>query len=93
MGLRFRKRIKILPGLWLNLSKSGISTSVGGKGLTVNIKDDKTRTTVGIPGSGLSYTETTSRNPSKVTPERQGISARFWLLLIVAVGVMVILVH
>jgi Protein of unknown function (DUF4236) len=49
MGFRFRKRIKIIPGVWFNLSKSGISTSIGGKGLTINLKDGKTKTTVGIP--------------------------------------------
>ena len=32
MGFRFRKRIRIIPGLWLNASKSGISASVGGHG-------------------------------------------------------------
>lgn len=41
MGFRFRKRIKIIPGVWLNLSKGGVSTSVGIKGLTVNLKDGK----------------------------------------------------
>jgi len=30
MGFRYRKRLGILPGLWLNLSRSGISASVGG---------------------------------------------------------------
>ena len=48
MGLRFRKRIRILPDIWFNLSKSGISTSIRGKGLTVNLKNSKTKTTVGI---------------------------------------------
>ena len=38
MGFRFRRRIKLRPGLWFNLSKTGISTSVGTKGLTVNFK-------------------------------------------------------
>jgi hypothetical protein len=31
MSFLFRKRIKILPGVWLNLSKGGLSTSFGGK--------------------------------------------------------------
>jgi hypothetical protein len=101
MALRFRKRIKILPGFWFNISKSGISTSIGGKGLTVNIKNGKTRTTVGIPGSGLSYSETSSNahgepasnTPRKITPLRQGIPAWFWLLIIVVMGLMVALVR
>lgn len=56
MGFRFQKRISILPGVRLNLSKSRISTSLGGKGATVNVgPDGKPMVTVGIPGTGMSY--------------------------------------
>ena len=57
MGFRFRKSIKILPGVKINLSKKGISSvSVGRPGATVNISTDgKTRATVGVPGTGISY--------------------------------------
>lgn len=50
MGFRFRKTIKLFPGVKLNLSKSGISTSIGVPGATVNISKRGTRGTVGIPG-------------------------------------------
>ncbi|WP_254916319.1 DUF4236 domain-containing protein, partial [Pseudomonas aeruginosa] len=33
MGFRFSKRITIVPGVRLNISGSGISTSVGPRGL------------------------------------------------------------
>lgn len=56
MGFRFQRRIKILPGVTLNLSKSGISTSVGRRGAKVTLGKDGVRTTVGLPGTGLSYT-------------------------------------
>ncbi|MBN8749504.1 MAG: DUF4236 domain-containing protein [Variovorax sp.] len=59
MGFRFRKRIKLMPGVHLNLSKSGVSTSVGRNGATVNLRPGKIRGTVGIPGSGLSYSQET----------------------------------
>ncbi len=55
MGFRFRKTIRILPGLRLNISKSGLSTSIGGKGATLNLGPRGARGTVGIPGTGLSY--------------------------------------
>ena len=55
MGFRFRKRIRIFPGLWFNLSKSGVSTSIGGKGLTINLKDGKARSTICAQGTGISY--------------------------------------
>jgi hypothetical protein len=52
---RFRKTISVLPGVKLNLSKTGVSTSVGGKGATLNIGHGKKNVTLGIPGTGLSY--------------------------------------
>ncbi len=91
MSLRFRKRIKIFPGVWFNLSKSGISTSIGGKGLTVNLKDGKTKTTVGIPGSGLSYSETSSGNPEKQATAKRPIPTWFWALIFVIIALVLIL--
>jgi len=55
LGFRFSRSIKILPGVRLNFSGSGISTSIGPKGATINIGKRGTRATVGLPGSGLSY--------------------------------------
>ncbi len=55
MGFRFRKTIKLLPGLKLNVSKGGISTSIGRRGATINIGKKGVRGTIGLPGTGLSY--------------------------------------
>ena len=56
MGLRFRKIFSIIPGVRLNVSKSGVSTSLGGHGATVNVGTSGKKTvTLGIPGTGLSY--------------------------------------
>lgn len=60
MGLRFRKSIKIAPGIKVNLSKSGTSLSIGGRGSTVNISSRGVRTTYSIPGTGISYVTQTS---------------------------------
>ena len=57
MGFRFRKSIKLFPGVRLNLSKSGVSASIGGKGATINLSERGARGTVGIPGTGISYSE------------------------------------
>lgn len=61
MGINFRKSISLGKGLKLNLSKSGPSISFGKSGLrqSVNLKG-QTRTTVGIPGTGVYYTKTSS---------------------------------
>ncbi len=55
MGLRLRKSIKVLPGLKLNLSKSGVSVTAGRGEACVNLNSRGTRATVGLPGTGISY--------------------------------------
>jgi hypothetical protein len=55
VGFRFQKRIFILPGVRINLSKSGVSTSLGPQGADVNIGKDGVTANAGIPGTGLSY--------------------------------------
>lgn len=56
MGFRFRKIISVIPGVKVNLSKSGVSTSLGGHGATVNVGTSGKRTlTLGVPGTGMSY--------------------------------------
>ena len=55
MGLRFQKRIKFGKFFTLNLSKSGVSGSVGVEGAQVTVGHGKIRKTVGLSGTGLSY--------------------------------------
>lgn len=62
MGLRFQKRIRIFKGLTLNLSKSGTSFTVGGRGASVNFSKDKVTGNIGIPGTGLSYRHRLDKN-------------------------------
>lgn len=73
MGLRFRKSINIGP-FRMNISKSGISHSVGIKGFRkTKLANGRTRTTISIPGTGISYvTEERSRkrNIRKKTTKR-----------------------
>lgn len=77
MGFRFRRRVRILPGLWFNLSKTGGSVSIGGRGATLNLGPRGTRTTVGLPGSGLSYRSATRPwgNLPQGTPRPTGTHA------------------
>jgi hypothetical protein len=76
LGFRFRKRISLLPGIRLNFSKSGVSTSIGGRGATINLGSKGTRSTVGIPGTGLSYSErlTSGGKTDGVTSTQSGQS-------------------
>jgi hypothetical protein len=58
MGFRFYRRVRLFPGLRVNLSKSGASLSVGRRGswLTFGGKR-KPSVTLGLPGTGLRYTQ------------------------------------
>ena len=65
MSFRFRRRIKILPGLYLNASKSGLSFSITGMLLglfriTHNFGRKKQKQTLGIPGTGMAWQRTLS---------------------------------
>lgn len=53
MALRYRKRIKIAPGIYINISKSGVSTTIGPRGASVNFGKNGTYVNAGIPGTGL----------------------------------------
>ena len=55
MGLRFRRSVRLFPGVRLNFSRSGVSTSVGVRGATMTLGPRGAYANVGIPGSGLSY--------------------------------------
>lgn len=57
MAFRFRHRIKLLPGVHLNLWKTGLSVSAGVTGANVTLGHTGLRKTVGLPGSGLSYSQ------------------------------------
>lgn len=80
MGFRFRKKIKIAPGIDLNLSKNGISsTSIGRKGAMINLSKRGAKQTIGIPGTGLSY------QTEKSTPG--------WLYVLIFIGICGILAY
>lgn len=53
MALRFRKRIKLAPGLRLNVSGSGLSLSAGPRGASLTIGNRGLYSNVGLPGSGF----------------------------------------
>lgn len=64
MGFRFRRSIRILPGVRININKGSTSISVGGRGFHKTYSSTgRVTTSIGIPGTGLSYT--TSSNPNR----------------------------
>jgi len=69
MGFRFSRRISLFKGVRLNLSKSGTSVSVGSRVGWLTFGKKGTRATVGIPGTGMSWSEKIdSPTPQHSTP-------------------------
>lgn len=86
MAFRFFKRIKIAPGVSINLSKSGGSVSFGPRGAKITLGPKGIRRTGGIPGTGVYYTETSSmRGTSKKNSGVLGCSFVLILLLVLTV--------
>jgi hypothetical protein len=74
VGLQFFKRVNLIPGLRVNLSRSGPSPSVGHRGAWFTFGPRGKRMTVGGLGTGLYYTE---RVPPAAAPT-PGTGWRSW---------------
>lgn len=71
MGLRFRRTFKVFPGVHLNISKGGVSASIGVPGATLNVGKNGAQLTGGIPGTGISYRQRLAgplTSPRQATP-------------------------
>ena len=93
MGLRFHRRIRVLPGVHLNLSRSGIGASIGGRGAHVGITARGQRyASIGIPGAGVSWREYERRSAPRQCDQCGPGHVHFpaaWVLL--AIGTVVAL--
>ena len=66
MGFRFRRSMKILPGVRLTVGKSSVGISAGVRGARVSLNSSgRVTTSAGIPGSGLYWTESKSLKKKK----------------------------
>lgn len=54
MPINFRKRFTLMPGVRLNLGKTGISTTLGPKGASVNVGKQGVHANASLHGTGLS---------------------------------------
>src|SRR5712692_10016071 len=99
-GFRLFRRKKLVPGLTMNLSRSGPSLRFGGRGAGVTVGGRRRlRATVGIPGSGIYYTKTANggrRIRRSAAPLRSTYtgpaSATSYKGCLYAVGILVLLV-
>ena len=55
-SFRFFRRQQIVPGVRLNLSRSGPSLTFGARGAHLTVGKRGVTRTVGIPGTGIFYT-------------------------------------
>ena len=72
MGIKFRKSIKIMPGVRINFSKSGMSTTIGPRGASVNIGPKGVYANAGIPGTGIYMREKIVGGPSSTSRSFSG---------------------
>jgi hypothetical protein len=96
MTFRFQRRIKILPGLRLNVSKTGFSWTVGTRGASVTAKDGHLTGNAGIPGTGLSYRErfdlpAVKQEPVTIKSETSNLNFPSVLVLIIVLLIGVII--
>ncbi|MBI3748931.1 MAG: DUF4236 domain-containing protein, partial [Chloroflexi bacterium] len=63
---RLWRRVRVAPGVTINLSKSGPSVSVGPRGAKMTFGRRGVRQTLGIPGTGLYATRqlTSTQSPA-----------------------------
>ncbi len=79
MSVRFRRSMKLIPGVRLNFNKDSVGLSLGVRGAhyTINSKGRRTAS-VGIPGTGLSSTQVLSSGrrtsrAAQAAPEEQEV--------------------
>ena len=71
MPIRFRRTLRVGPGVKLNFSKSGVSTTVGPKGFHFTFGKNGVRRTVSIPGTGVSEVDYIKKNKTETEKEKE----------------------
>lgn len=69
MPIRFRRTFRVLPGVRVNVSKHGISTTVGPRGMHLTFNRYGVRQDVGLPGTGLSEASYLVKNNRRAQAE------------------------
>jgi len=90
MPFRFWRRIRLAPGVTLNLSKSTASLSLGPRGAKYTISPRGNRATAGLTGTGLFYTVHDSNRacrggvaPATAVPQRDKLTLGFFQRLFI----------
>jgi len=67
MGFRFRKSVRLAPGIRVNFGRKSASVSMGVKGLTLSKGTKGSRLTASLPGTGLGYSMPLQRSRAALT--------------------------
>ncbi|MBF6605931.1 MAG: DUF4236 domain-containing protein [Chloroflexi bacterium] len=71
MSLRFRRSIRIAPGIRINLTKTGLGLTVGPRGAHYSVHSSGRRTrSAGLPGTGLYYQSRSGGGVRRATSAR-----------------------
>lgn len=82
--VNFRKRTQILPGVKLNISKRGISTTFGDGGASVSAGSNGTYLNTSIPGTGLyNRQKISSKQTQSASTETNVIAIAIWIAILV----------
>lgn len=82
MAWRFRRSVRLLPGVRLNFSGSGVTTTLGPRGAHVTLGGKRTRVSTGIPGTGASYS---TLLPSRSKQGQRSGSGGLWIIALIVV--------
>src|SRR4026208_630003 len=74
MGWRFRRSVKIAPGVVWNFGTRGRSWSIGPRGFKLNFSKRGVRRTVSLPGTGISHSQM-GRGPARPEPGRHHLES------------------
>lgn len=100
-NFRFYRRMRIFPGLSLNISKSGPSLTMGVRGAHMTVGPRGVRRTLGIPGTGVYYTSHAGHHtgvhsahtetPLRSEEQQRAHNAAGCLALIVIIGIVLLI--
>ena len=85
MGFCFYRRKRLLPDVTLNLSRSGLSISLGVRGAKVTVGPKGNRATVGLSGTSLFYTEHTKSSFPPQPEQKNGYLVLFLIIVLLLI--------
>jgi SpoVK/Ycf46/Vps4 family AAA+-type ATPase len=95
MAWNYRKRIKVAPGVTLNVSRKGVSTTFGVRGASITSGRNGTYLNTGIPGTGI-YNRRKIGGGQTITPtsnisNAKSVNSSSYAGCLIALGIVIII--